>query len=38
MHLWNRRVHAPECIMGNQGEMERNSKVCKEVQNDKKYS
>ena len=24
--------------MGNQGKMERNSKVCKEVQNDEKYS
>ena len=30
-------VHALECIMGNQGKMERNSKVCKEVQNDEKY-
>ena len=36
--LKNRRVHALECIMGNQGKMERNSKVCKEVQNDEKYS
>ena len=35
----NRRVHALECIMGNQGNMEeRNSKVCKEVQNYEKYS
>ena len=33
-----RRVHAFECIMGNQGKMERNSKVCKEVQNAEKYS
>ena len=33
-----RRVHALECIMGNQGKMERNSKVSKEVQNDEKYS
>ena len=30
----NRRVHALQCIMGNQGKMERNSKVC--VQNDEK--
>ena len=36
--LSNRPVHAPECIMGNQGKMERNSKVCVEVQNDEKYS
>ena len=34
----NRRVHALECIMGNQGKVQRNSKVCKEVQNDEKYS
>ena len=34
----NRRDHALECIMGNQGKMERSSKVCKEVQNDEKYS
>ena len=34
----NRRVHALDCIMSNQGKMERNSKVCKEVQNDEKYS
>ena len=33
-----RRVHALECIMGNQGKITRNSKVCKEVQNDEKYS
>ena len=34
----NRRVHALECIMGNQGKVQRNSKVCKEVQNNEKYS
>ena len=34
----NRRVHALECIMGNQGKITRNSKGCKEVQNDEKYS
>ena len=33
-----RRAQALECIMSNQGKMERNSKVCKEVQNDEKYS
>ena len=33
-----RRVHALECIMGNQGKMERNSQVCVEVQYDEKYS
>ena len=32
------RVHAPECIMGNQRKMERNSKFCKKVQNDENYS
>ena len=36
--MQNRRVHALECIMGNQGKMERNSVFCKEVQNDEKYS
>lgn len=34
----NRQLHAPECIMGNQDKMERNSKVCMEVQNHEKYS
>ena len=34
----HRRVHALECIMVILGKMERNSKVCKEVQNDEKYS
>ena len=27
-----------ECIMGNQGKMERNSKICKKVQNGEKNS
>ena len=34
----NRRVRGLECIMGNRGKTERNSKVCKEVRNDEKYS
>ena len=29
---WNRRVHAVDCIMGNQGNMAENSKVCMEIQ------
>ena len=28
----NRRVHALDCIMGNQGNMAGNSKVCMEIQ------
>ena len=35
-HYW--RVHGLECLMGNKCKMERNSTVCVEVQNDKKYS
>ena len=33
-----RRVHGLECLMGNKCKMEKNSTVCVEVQNDKKYS
>ena len=33
----NRGVHALACIMGNKGKMGKNSKVCKEVQNDEKF-